>query len=64
MVLEMNQDGVVSAVIKLLAEHLMSNHGSIPSRGGVFICLKRYLDLLWRSLSLLFIVYCNLLPCW
>ena len=34
----MSQDDVVSAVIKLLAERLMSNHGSIPSRSRVFIC--------------------------
>jgi hypothetical protein len=64
MVLEMNQDVVVCAVIKLLAGCLKSNHGLIPSRGRVFICLTRYLDLLWRSLSLLFTVYCDLLPCW
>jgi len=50
MVLEMIQDGVVSAVIMLLAGHLMSNHGSIPSRGRIFICCTRYSDLLWRSL--------------
>jgi len=40
-----DQDGVVSAVIKLLAGHLMSNHGSIPSRGRGFVCCRRYSDL-------------------